>query len=121
MPVALPAALPVATVPREELPTFGEKRASSKDGLTYVYIPPGRSIIGCYPANTCQERDLPGREVQTSTGFWIGETEVTRESYLKVIVNVPVLRSSVHQKLAAVMQGNLPVADVSPAQAKQYC
>lgn len=121
LPVAVPAAVPVAKVPREELPTFGEKRASSRDGQTYVYIPPGRSIIGCYPANTCQERDLPGREVQTSTGFWIGETEVTRESYLKVIGNVPVLRSSVHLKLAAVMQGKLPVADVSPVQAKQYC
>lgn len=112
---------PASPAPRETLPSFGEKRLHAKDGLYYVYIPPGRSIIGCHPANTCQEGDLPGREVQTTTGFWMGETEVTREAFQKVTGAVPPLRLSAHQKMPVVLQGRLPVTDITAAQAHQYC
>ena len=37
---------PPLPVKPEELPTFGEKRASSKDSLPYVHIPPGESFAG---------------------------------------------------------------------------
>ncbi len=120
-PPAAPAPAPVIPEPREVLPSFGEKRTHPKDGLRYVYIPPGRSIVGCYPEATCQKGDLPGREVQTATGFWIGETEVTREAFQKVMGALPPLRSATHQKMALVLQSRLPVTDITPAQAHQYC
>ncbi len=105
----------------KSLPSFGEKRTLDRDGQRYIYIPPGRSIIGCYPADTCQPGDLAGREVQTSTGFWIGETEVTRDAYLKVMNTVPPLRLNQHKSMAAVMQGRLPVADIHANDAATYC
>jgi formylglycine-generating enzyme required for sulfatase activity len=116
-----PATPPPAPASPETLPSFGEKRLNAKDGLNYVYIPPGRSVIGCHPASTCQEGDLPGREVQTTTGFWIGETEVTREAFLKVMGSAPPLRLSAHLKMPVVLQGRLPVTDITAAQAHQYC
>jgi formylglycine-generating enzyme required for sulfatase activity len=120
-PPTAPPPAPEPVVPKTPLPSFGEKRLHPKDGLRYVYIPPGRSIIGCYPAATCQVEDLPGREVQTSTGFWMGETEVTREAYEKVIGPPPPLRSSTHLKMLPVLQARLPVTDITAAQAQQYC
>jgi formylglycine-generating enzyme required for sulfatase activity len=129
-----PAANPVSSVPPEapktapktmpseaRLPNFGEKRVQPRDGLRYVFVPPGRSIIGCYPADTCEKGDLVGQEVQTRSGFWIGESEVTRDAYLKVMNAVPELRLEVHRKMPAVLQGNLPVTDVSPLDAAAYC
>lgn len=110
--------------PRETpkvLPSFGEKRILTKDGLRYVYIPPGRSLIGCFPADTCQQGDLAGREVQSTTGFWIGETEVTRDAYLKVMGTLPPVRLEPHKRMAAVIQGRLPVADISANDAANYC
>ncbi len=125
-----PAANPLSSLPPEppktapseaKLPNFGEKRGNPRDGLRYIFVPPGRSVIGCYPADTCQEGDLAGREVQTRSGFWIGESEVTRDAYAKVMNASPDLRLEVHRKMAPVLQGNLPVTDISPTDAATYC
>ncbi len=110
-----------ASTPGAALPSFGEKRANAKDGQRYVFVPPGRSIIGCYPADTCQEGDLAGREVQTASGFWIGETEVTREAYQKVMNQVPPLQLEAHKKMAVALQMRLPVTDIAAADAQKYC
>lgn len=115
---------PPKEAPREapqSLPSFGEKRTLDRDGLRYIYVPPGRSIIGCYPADTCQQGDLAGREVQSSTGFWIGETEVTRDAFQKVMNSVPPLRLEPHKRMAAVIQGRLPVGDVNANDTQTYC
>jgi hypothetical protein len=115
------SSVPTPPPPAAKLPSFGEKRLLDRDGLRYSYVPPGRSLIGCYPADTCQEGDLAGREVQTTTGFWIGETEVTRDAYLKVMNSVPPLRLEAHKRMAVVLQGRLPVADVTAIDAQTYC
>lgn len=122
-PSAAPSAAPpvVPNAAARVLPSFGEKRMLDRDGLRYIYVPPGRSLIGCYPADTCQPGDLTGREVQSSTGFWMGETEVTRDAYLKVMNTVPPLRLEAHKRLAVVMQGRLPVADINAQEAATYC
>ncbi len=51
----------------------------------------------------------------------MGETEVTREAFVRVSGAVPPLRLSTHQKMPVVLQGRLPVTDITPAQAHQYC
>jgi formylglycine-generating enzyme required for sulfatase activity len=121
-PVAAPApVIPKREEPPAPLPQPGEKRTLSRDGSVYVFVPPAQGIIGCVPASDCQEGDLPGRAVQTTTGFWIGETEVTRDAYLRVMGKAPSLRFDAHKSMAAIMQGRLPVSDISAVEAQSYC
>jgi formylglycine-generating enzyme required for sulfatase activity len=62
----------------------GTKRENPKDGLDYVWIPPGTFKMGCVPADKyCAEDEKPQHEVKISHGFWITRTEVTVGSYLR--------------------------------------
>lgn len=57
-------------------------RVNPKDGLTYVWIPPGRFMMGCSPGDTeCKDNEKPAREVEIAKGFWLGETPVTVGSW----------------------------------------
>lgn len=71
----------------------GETRPNAKDGLTYIWIPPGTFRMGCSPGdNHCRDRDPryvtgPWEEPHTVTltkGFWMGQTLVTHEAYNRV-------------------------------------
>ncbi|MDX2269219.1 MAG: caspase family protein [Bryobacter sp.] len=117
---------PKVEAPKLETPKVlsakpGEKRLNRADGLTYVYVPPGQATIGCVPASECEADDLPGRIVETRSGFWMGETEVTRDAFQRVMGKVPPLRLEPHKAMALIMQGRLPVADISANQAREYC
>jgi formylglycine-generating enzyme required for sulfatase activity len=53
-------------------------RESPKDGLKYVWIPPGTFQMGCSPEDEdCFDEEKPSHEVRISKGFWMGQTEVT--------------------------------------------
>jgi serine/threonine-protein kinase len=63
----------------------GATKINSVDGLTYVWIQPGAFSMGCSPGDgECMEDEKPAHPVTISTGFWIGQTEVTEEAYRKV-------------------------------------
>ena len=48
-----------------------------KDGLTYVWIPAGRFIMGCSRGDSdCDNDEKPSHEVEITKVFWIGQTEV---------------------------------------------
>ncbi|MFN7921814.1 MAG: SUMF1/EgtB/PvdO family nonheme iron enzyme [Bryobacteraceae bacterium] len=61
----------------------GTKQVNDRDGLAYVWIPPGQFTRG----------DGAGanrsRQINITKGFWIGETEVTQEAYRKVTGKSP--------------------------------
>jgi formylglycine-generating enzyme required for sulfatase activity len=60
-------------------------RVNPKDGLTYVWIPPGKFTMGCSPGDTyCGPHGFPPHDVNIDKGFWIGQTEVTQDAYLRV-------------------------------------
>ena len=66
----------------------GAVKANSKDGLMYVWIPPGQFWMGCSPGDgECFPDELPAHSVTITKGFWIGQTEVTQEAYKKVMGN----------------------------------
>jgi formylglycine-generating enzyme required for sulfatase activity len=74
--VAAPAAViyPAAAAPF----TAGETRENPKDGLTYVWVPPGKFTMGCSTADAeCDDDENPPREVTLTRGFWLGQTPVT--------------------------------------------
>ena len=60
----------------------GPTRENPKDGLMYVWIPPDTFIMGCSPGDTeCQPDEKPPHQVIITTGFWLGQTEVTVGAY----------------------------------------
>lgn len=60
----------------------GETRENPKDGLKYVWIPPGTFTMGCSPSDSeCPNNEKPAHEVMISRGFWIGQTPVTVGAY----------------------------------------
>jgi formylglycine-generating enzyme required for sulfatase activity len=58
--------------------TPGQVRVNPKDGLEYVWIPPGRFTMGCSPGDgECSDDEKPTHEVEITKGFWMGRTPVT--------------------------------------------
>lgn len=59
-----------------------EIRENPKDGLKYVWIPPGTFQMGCSPGDSkCFDEEKPSHQVRISKGFWMGQTEVTVGAY----------------------------------------
>jgi formylglycine-generating enzyme required for sulfatase activity len=53
-----------------------------KDGLKYIWIPPGTFMMGCSPGdNECFDWERPAHQVTITKGFWIGQTPVTVAAY----------------------------------------
>ena len=98
------------TVPAEK---SGTCRVNPIDGLTYVYIAPGRFTMGASPGDTeCRDSERPAHEVQITRGFWIGQTPVTQAAYAKVMKGA----NPSHFKGA-----EQPVENVSWEDASAYC
>jgi formylglycine-generating enzyme required for sulfatase activity len=55
------------------------------DGQEYVWIPPGRFVMGCSKEDReCADDESPQHEVAITKGYWMGQTEVTKEAYWRV-------------------------------------
>jgi formylglycine-generating enzyme required for sulfatase activity len=79
-PILKPGAL-VATDPNTPALTTW---VNPKDGLTYVWIAPGKFRMGCSPGDTHCDVDEKPHEVAIDQGFWIGQTLVTQGAYKRV-------------------------------------
>src|ERR1035437_8973364 len=56
----------------------GELKVNPQDGLTYVWIPPGKFTMGCSAGDVeCFSDEKPAHEVQITKGFWLGQTATT--------------------------------------------
>lgn len=63
-------------------PAGAASRANPKDGLKYVWIPPGKFMMGCSPSDSqCDAGERPAHPVAITRGFWMGQTEVTVAAY----------------------------------------
>jgi formylglycine-generating enzyme required for sulfatase activity len=89
-----------------------QTRVNPKDGLTYVWIPPGTFMMGCSPDDSeAGDNEKPPHEVTITKGFWLGQTPVTQEAYQRAIGNNP-----------SYFKGpRLPVENVSWNEAQAYC
>jgi formylglycine-generating enzyme required for sulfatase activity len=107
------------TKPEKEVPSPqpssspGETaKINSKDGLKYVWIPPGTFQMGCSAGDSeCDQDEKPAHSITIKKGFWLGQTPVTQAAYQRVIGSNP---SHFHGE-------QLPVETVSWNQAKSYC
>jgi formylglycine-generating enzyme required for sulfatase activity len=90
----------------------GATKVNPKDGLTYVWIPPGAFQMGCSPGSVeCWDMEKPVHQVTISRGFWMGQTEVTQEAYKWVTGNNP----------SHFIEPKRPVENISWFDAKSYC
>jgi Sulfatase-modifying factor enzyme 1/TIR domain len=96
----------------QELPARERVRINPKDGLPYVWIPPGSFMMGCSPGDTeCYDDEKPAHAEQIANGFWLSQTVVTQAAWKKVMNNNPS-----HFK-----GDQLPVECVDWSQASDYC
>jgi formylglycine-generating enzyme required for sulfatase activity len=64
----------------------GAVRVNSLDNLKYVWIPPGRFMMGCSPGDIdCDKWERPAHEVTISNGFWLGQIEVPQVAYESIM------------------------------------
>jgi formylglycine-generating enzyme required for sulfatase activity len=79
-----------AHAPKMATTVAGTKKVNPKDGLTYVWIPPGTFMMGCSPGDSeCDADEKPARPITIPRGFWIGQTLVTQEAYGRVMGQKP--------------------------------
>jgi formylglycine-generating enzyme required for sulfatase activity len=102
----------VRAMPRQRRSTGPKTKVNPKDGLTYVWIPPGTFMMGCSPSDTeCEDYERPAHSVVLTKGFWIGETEVTQSAYQRAMGSNP-----------SVYRGErLPVESITWNDAQNYC
>ena len=98
--------------PQKVASAAGTKKVNAKDGLTYVWIPPGKFRMGCSPGDDgCGDDEKPVHDVTISKGFWLGQTSVTQQAYRRVTGQDP----SNHKG------ADFPVETVDWDEAKTYC
>ena len=98
--------------PQSKGSTVGQTRNNPKDGLTYVWIPPGRFTMGCSQGDgDCDDDENPAHEVTISKGFWLGQTEVTQEAYERATGKNP----------SGLKGAKLPVDSVTWTEGDAYC
>ena len=103
-----------AVAPRMAVPALraGQTKVNPKDGLTYVWIPPGTFTMGCSRGDSeCRENEEPAHQVTITTGFWIGQTPATQEAYQRVMGKNP----------SYFKGAQLPVENVNWDKARSYC
>ena len=89
-----------------------KSKVNPKDGLTYVWIPPGKFQMGCSPDDrNCNPSEFPVHSVTLTTGFWMSQTPVTEKAYMKVVGSNP----------STYMGAQLPVENIAWGDAQSYC
>jgi formylglycine-generating enzyme required for sulfatase activity len=95
------------------VPNTERTRVNEKDGLLYVWIPPGTFTMGCSQGDSeCFENEKPAHLVTITKGFWMGQTPVTQEAYQRVMSGT----NPSHFRGA-----KLPVETVNWNEAQSYC
>src|ERR1700733_5373114 len=90
----------------------GNAMVNPRDGLTYVWIPPGTFRMGCSMGDTdCGPQEKPAHQVTLTRGFWIGQTLVPQAAYQRLVGSNPSYTKG----------EQLPVESVSWGEAQAYC
>jgi formylglycine-generating enzyme required for sulfatase activity len=98
-------------------------RENPRDGLKYVWIPPGTFMMGCSPGDSeCFDQEKPAHQVTITRGFWIGQTPVTVDAYKRFIAGTggqtPPYAQVSNREWA---NENMPFFGASWSEARDYC
>lgn len=124
--VGLPADDAAPVPAKAAPPVAGQKRGNPKDGLVYVWIPPGTFTMGCSRDDSeCEDNEKPPHEVTITHGFWMGQTPVTVGAWKRYSQAtsrpMPPDRIEAWTLNAALGNDSLPVVGVTWDQAVGYC
>ena len=103
------------------------KKVNPKDQQQYVWIAPGKFMMGCSPADTrCTSDEMPVHSVEITKGFFMGETPVTVAAWkrYRTAANKPALPATDEygRKLnEAAGDDNQPVVEATWDDARSYC
>jgi formylglycine-generating enzyme required for sulfatase activity len=112
----------VALSQKEVVPVPVDVRVNPKDGLKYVWIPPGTFVMGCSPAdNECFVDETPSHRVTLSKGFWIGQTEVTVGAYRRFAAAAGRPMPPAPGFNSRWANDNMPIVNVSWNDGRDYC
>ena len=93
-----------------------------KDGLTYLWIPPGTFMMGCSPGDgECFYYERPAHQVAISKGFWIGQTPVTVWAYKRFAGATGRQMPSAPSFNSGWANENMPIVNVTWEDAQAYC
>ncbi|HKO03580.1 MAG TPA: SUMF1/EgtB/PvdO family nonheme iron enzyme [Candidatus Acidoferrales bacterium] len=120
-PAAVPA--PRVETPRPAAaPAAGTVRENRKDGLKYVWIPPGTFSMGCSPGDSeCFPAEEPAHAVTISKGFWIGQTVVTVGAYKRFTAGTGQQMPPAPSFNSGWTDENMPIVNVSWNDSQAYC
>jgi formylglycine-generating enzyme required for sulfatase activity len=103
-------------------PSPGPVRENPKDGLKYVWIPPGTFMMGCSLHDTeCYASEDPPHQVTITKGFWLGQTEVTVGAYKRFVRVTGRKMPHAPNFNSDWANDNMPVVDVAWNDARDYC
>ncbi len=102
-------------------PGPGATKKNPKDGMQYVWIPPGTFVMGCSPGDDqCFNEEKPAHQVSLSKGFWMGQTEVTVEAY-KNFAGINDDRATSNRAPPSNDGHAMPVVNVTWEEANDFC
>jgi formylglycine-generating enzyme required for sulfatase activity len=98
-------------------------RTNPQDGLKYVWIAPGRFLMGCSPGDVdCATPEKPAHPVTLSKAYWIGQTEVTVGAYKQYVAAAKIKMPPAPPKRNRGWKiDTLPIVNLSWDEAGQYC
>jgi formylglycine-generating enzyme required for sulfatase activity len=100
----------------------GTVKEEPKDGLKYVWIPPGTFMMGCSPGDSeCASDEKPSHQVTITKGFWIGQTPVTVGAYKRFAGATGRLMPPAPNFNGGWANENMPVVNVTWDDAQAYC
>ncbi|HEV2349816.1 MAG TPA: SUMF1/EgtB/PvdO family nonheme iron enzyme [Terriglobia bacterium] len=100
----------------------GATEINPKDGLKYVWIPPGTFMMGCSPGDSeCDDEEKPSHRVTFSKGFWIGQTPVTVGAYKRFAASAGRPMPDEPSFNSGWSNENMPIVDVTWDDATAYC
>jgi len=103
-------------------PPPGTVRENPKDGLKYVWIPPGNFGMGCPPTDDdCNGFEKPPHPVTISKGFWIGQTEVTVGAYKRFAAATARQMPAAPAFNSGWANEKMPIVTVTWNEARDYC
>jgi formylglycine-generating enzyme required for sulfatase activity len=101
-------------------------RVNPKDGLKYVWIPPGGFEMGCSPDDEAcgpyhTTAEKPVHQVAITKGFWLGQTEVTVGAYKRFAASTGRQMPPAPGFNSGWANDKMPIVAVTWDEAQAYC
>ncbi len=102
--------------------TPGIAHVNARDGLGYIWLPPGHFEMGCSHGDSeCAIEEKPAHRVILNTGFWIGKTDVTVGAYKRFAAATGRQMPVAPNFDESWSNENMPMVDVRWSDARDYC